>query len=129
MNEIDVIVHLMMGLPGETENDMLQTVKKMAAIDIQGIKFHCVNIMKNTALEELFLSGEYTPLDLEKYIDILSESIMWLPHHIVVHRLISDCNPKYLVAPLWASDKYLMLTEITRKFVKDNIHQGMYLDS
>lgn len=123
-SELEVIVHLMMGLPGETEEDMIESVNILSQLDIQGIKFHNVNVMKNTKLEELYLQRRYYPIELNKYINVLAESIMRLPKNIVVHRLVSDCNPNYLVAPHWAKDKYLMLTEVARKFVFDNVFQG-----
>lgn len=120
----DVIVHLMFGLPGETKEKMLETIYAVRNLDIQGIKFHNVNVMKNTELERLFLEEKYVPLKLSEYIDILAESIMLLPKRIIVHRLVSDCKRDFLVAPEWASNKLLMLSEITRKFVCDEIEQG-----
>lgn len=123
-NGIDIVVHLMMGLPGETREDMLASIVKVSTLDIQGIKFHNVNIMKNTKLADMFFSGKYKPLELAEYISILAEGVALLPPHVVIHRLVSDCNPDYLIAPNWASDKFLMLTEITKKFVTDNVYQG-----
>lgn len=120
----DVIVHLMFGLPGETKEKMLETIYAVRKLDIQGIKFHNVNVMKNTELERLFWEGKYTPLNLSEYVDILAESIMLLPKRIIVHRLVSDCKGDLLVAPEWASNKLLMLNEITRKFACDEIEQG-----
>lgn len=122
--KFDVIVHLMFGLPGETKDKMLESVFAIKDLDIQGMKFHNVNVIKNTKLEDMFLNGFYTPLELDEYIEILSQSIMILPEKIIVHRLVADCKEDLLIAPKWAADKMMMLTEITKKFICDDIKQG-----
>lgn len=120
----DVIVHLMFGLPYETKEHMLQTVNMMNLLDIQGVKFHCTCIMKNTVLEKMYLSGKYTPLTLNEYIDILCDSISILKNNIVIHRLINDHDANCLVAPNWILNKLETLNEITKAVIDNNIVQG-----
>ena len=120
----DIIVHIMFGLPNETSHDMLQTVQAISCLNIQGVKFHCTTVLKETYLEKLYKTNRYSPLNLIEYIDILTESIKILPPKIVVHRLISDSIGENILAPIWTSNKLLMLNSIAKKFEIDNIKQG-----
>jgi len=124
LSDIDVITHVLFGLPGETRDSMLKTVKDIAKLDIQGVKFHCLYIMKGTALEETYLNNKYRPLSEEAYIEILVKAITLLPRNIVIHRLVSDCRRDMLVAPLWLINKSELRDKINAALEKFNLHQG-----
>lgn len=112
---IDVCVHVILGLPGETRADMLATARAVAGLDIQGIKIHLLYVSRGTALHEMFLRGEYQCLSLEEYIDILCDFLSALPAGMVVHRVTGDPHKDEVIAPLWSLDKQSVRDGIERK--------------
>ncbi|MDR2104523.1 MAG: TIGR01212 family radical SAM protein [Deferribacteraceae bacterium] len=120
----EAVAHLMFGLPGESEQMMLDTVRYAAASGISGVKFHAVYIMKGTVLEELFNRGEYKAITRGEYLNIIAKAIPLLPTSVVVHRLVSSCKRETLIAPLWVKDKPGSLNAIEEKFERDNIVQA-----
>lgn len=106
---IDVVTHIILGLPGETEIDMLKTTIEAIKAGTNGVKFHLLHVIKNTDLEKEYLNGVFDCLSLEEYARILKKCISVLDENIVVHRITGDGDKKTLVAPLWSADKKRVL--------------------
>jgi len=106
---IDVVTHIILGLPGETEIDMLKTTTEAIKAGTNGVKFHLLHVIKNTDLEKEYLNGVFDCLSLEEYARILKKCISVLDENIVVHRITGDGDKKTLVAPLWSADKKRVL--------------------
>ena len=103
---IEIVAHVMLGLPQESKNDMINTAKFISDLPIKGVKIHQLMIIKNTPLEKLFAKGEVSILALEKYCEILGEFLKNLRKDIIIHRLLADSSPENgLLAPLWSADK------------------------
>lgn len=111
---INVVVHIILGLPNETKEDMLETVKYVCQSGINGIKLQLLHIIKGTDLEKEYLSGKVKPLEFEEYLDIIKSCVEIIPENIVIHRLTGDGAKKDLVAPLWSADKKRVLNSINK---------------
>ncbi len=123
---ITVITHLILGLPGETKADMIESAK-IAGEYSDGIKFHMLYIQENTALSHIFKNDKIKLLSLEEYTDILCDCIRYIPENTVIHRITGDAPKDSLVAPLWSADKIKVLREINNAFYDKNLTQGEYL--
>ena len=123
---INVITHIILGLPGETEEMMMQSVA-YAGRKTDGIKLQLLHILKGTDLCDEYEKGVVSTLTLEEYSDILCKCIELLPKNVVIHRLTGDGDKKILVAPLWSADKKKVLNTINKKFRERNIEQGRTL--
>ncbi|MFH1714756.1 MAG: TIGR01212 family radical SAM protein [Elusimicrobiota bacterium] len=121
---IKVCVHTIIGLPGETRRMMLETAKKMADLKIDGIKIHPMHIVKNTMLEDIYKQGQYMPLDIEVYVDILAEFLSELWPGTVVQRLGASCSRDILVAPSWVGDQEGLESMLENVMSEKNIIQG-----
>lgn len=121
---VDVIVHLIIGLPNETEKDIINSVKYVCYQNIAGIKLQLLHVLKNTPLEKEYLSDSFHILSLEEYTDILAKCITYIPKNIVIHRITGDGPKLLLVAPLWSANKKKVLNYINRRFNELDIHQG-----
>ena len=106
---IEVVTHIIIGLPGEDKNMIKESVRQVVNIGSDGIKFHLLHILKNTDLEKEYLKGNVKCLTLEEYAEILKECIALLPKSVVVHRITGDGAKKDLIAPLWSADKKYVL--------------------
>lgn len=126
-NNINVIVHIINGLPYETKEDMLNTVKYLNKLDIQGIKIHMLSILKETPLEKLYIKEKFNLLTKEEYIDIVINQLELLRPEIVIHRLTGDPNPDDLIAPTWSLKKINVLNGIDKEMVKRDTYQGANL--
>ncbi len=123
---IDICVHVILGLPGETRRDMLETAQALAGLDIQAIKIHLLYIVRGTPLEALYAAGAFKCIDRETYADIVAEFLALLPPEIVVHRLTGDPHPSELVAPQWAIEKQRNLQAIHLKMHTSQLWQGKH---
>lgn len=123
---IDVVTHIIFGLPGETKSDMLNTVNYVAKQDVQGVKFHLLHLMKNTPLVEFYDREELKFLSQEEYIDIICSSISIIPQNIVIHRLTGDAPRSLLIGPQWSLKKWEILNAIDSGLEKRGIYQGIY---
>ena len=112
---IEVVVHIIIGLPGETEEMIYDTVRYLADMRIDGIKLQLLHVLEGTDLAEEYRQGKFQVLDMDKYIDILENCVMLLPPETVIHRLTGDGAKKDLIAPLWSADKKRVLNEINRR--------------
>ena len=106
---IEVVTHIIIGLPGENGDMALDTTRQAVAAGTDGVKFHLLHVLKGTDLQKEYELGHYTPLSLEDYGAILRRCIAALPPHIVVHRITGDGAKKDLVAPLWSGNKKMVL--------------------
>lgn len=122
--KINVVVHIINGLPYEQEEDMLNTVKYLNKLDIQGIKIHMLHILKDTPLEKIYKSKPFKVLTREEYVDITVKQLTYLRKEIVIHRITGDPKKEDLIAPTWLLKKFEVLNEIDKKMAKENIYQG-----
>ena len=123
---IDVIVHIMIGLPGETKKDIINTVNFVNSHKIQGIKIHSTYVVENTVLADMYKNGEYEPLDLDDYIETLIDIMTHLNPNFVIHRISGDAPKDILVAPYWNSHKMWILHGFEKKFRARNLWQGKF---
>ena len=121
---IDVIVHVILGLPTETRNEMLQTIEYLSRQDIQGIKLHLLHVLEHTDLATLYKHEPFPMFTLDEYADFICNCVELLPPHIVIHRLTGDGAKKDLIAPLWSGDKKRVLNTINQRFSKRDTYQG-----
>ncbi len=124
---IEVIVHVILGLPFETKEMMLQTVDYVGKSGADGIKLQLLHVLKNTDLETEYQQNKFETLTLENYIDILMDAIRVLPKDTVIHRLTGDGAKRDLVAPLWSADKKNVLNTINKALKENEIIQGSKL--
>lgn len=109
---VNVVVHIILGLPNETKEDMLETVKYVCNSGVDGIKLQLLHVLKNTDLEKEYLAGRFKVLEFEEYLDIIKACVDVIPENIVIHRLTGDGAKKDLIAPLWSADKKKVLNAI-----------------
>ena len=124
---INVVVHIINGLPYETEEMMVETVKYLNNLDIQGIKIHMLYILKNTALEKMYQEKKFKILSQEEYIKIVCHQLQYLRQEIVIHRLTGDPKVEDLITPFWLIKKVCVLNGIDKYMVQNNIIQGQKL--
>ena len=120
---IEVITHIILGLPNETKEDMLSSVK-FAGKYSDGIKLQLLHILKGTDLCTDYEKGEFKALTLDEYVDILCDAVEILPENVIIHRLTGDGDKKLLVAPLWSGNKKNVLNTINKTFEERNVLQG-----
>ena len=106
---IDVVTHIILGLPGETEEMMLQTTRAAVAAGTDGVKFHLLHVLRDTDLAEDYAAGKFQCMSLEEYGGILKKCVELLPEQMVVHRITGDGAKRDLIAPLWSADKKRVL--------------------
>lgn len=121
---ITVITHIIIGLPDETKQDVLNSVDFAVKSGTDGIKLQLLHILSDTDLYDDYKNGLVNVLSLEKYMDILFACIERIPENIVIHRITGDAPKKYLVEPLWSGDKKNVINTINREMEKRNIIQG-----
>lgn len=125
---IDVVVHIINGLPYETKEDMINTAKYLNSLDIQGIKIHMLSILKDTPLEKLYEKEHFKMLTKEEYIDIVTDQLELLRPDIVIHRITGDPKVDDLVEPNWLVKKFCVLNDIDKEMAKRNTYQGKKLN-
>ena len=123
-NNINVVVHIINGLPYETKEDMLNTVKYLNTLDIQGIKIHMLSIIKDTPLEKMYKKDKFKVLTKEEYIDIVINQLELLRPEIVIHRITGDPKLDELIEPDWLIKKFCVLNDIDKEMVKRETYQG-----
>lgn len=124
---IEVIVHIINGLPGETKEDMIETVKYLNKLKINGLKIHMLHIIKNTDLADYYEKHPFHILTEEEYIDIVISQLEYLDPKIVIHRITGDPKKEDLIAPTWLLKKFCVLNDIDKEMVKRNTYQGAKL--
>lgn len=123
--DIPVCVHVILGLPGETKEDMLATARLLANLGIWGIKLHHIHIHKDTKLEEMYRKGEFRPLALEEYAELAVDFLQEMPKDVIIHRLCGDTSRRLLVAPDWSVNKFVILEKIHRILEERNTYKGV----
>lgn len=121
---IETIVHMIIGLPHESESMMLDTARYIGRCGAKGIKLQLLHVLKNTDLAADYENGDFEVLSLEEYTHILMEIIKILPKELVIHRLTGDGAKQLLIAPLWSADKKNVLNTLNNAFEVNNIIQG-----
>ena len=121
---IKVVAHIINGLPNETKEDMVETVKYLNNLNIDGIKIHMLHILKDTNLEEYYKKHQFHILTKEEYIDIVCEQLEYLKPEIVIHRITGDPNKEDLIEPSWLLKKFCVLNDIDKEMKKRNTYQG-----
>ena len=121
---INVVVHIINGLPGETKEDMIDTVKYLNKLDIQGIKIHMLSILKDTPLEKYYYDNKFHVLTKDEYVDIVVEQLEYLRPEIVIHRITGDPKIDDLIEPNWLVKKFCVLNDIDKEMVKRDVYQG-----
>ncbi len=109
---IDVCAHVIIGLPGEGKEDALDTMELLGGLKVWGVKFHQLQVIKGTGIEDMYNKGEFKPLTLEEYAAAVVECLERLPAHTVVHRLCGDVPARYLIAPRWNANKFMVTEKI-----------------
>ncbi|WP_426348059.1 TIGR01212 family radical SAM protein [Alloiococcus sp. CFN-8] len=122
---IDVVVHTIFGLPEESSEDMLDTVRYISTLPIQGVKFHLLHLMEGTPIVKLYEQGRLKFMSQEEYIDLICKSITLLPEEIVVHRLTGDAPRELLIGPLWSLKKWEILNAIDNTLKDNNWYQSL----
>ena len=122
--DINVIVHVILGLPFENEEMMYQTVSYVGKSGADGIKLQLLHVLKNTRLADIYQSGAFEVLTLEKYTDVVCNCVELIPRHMVIHRLTGDGAKRLLIAPKWSGNKKLVLNTINKAMRDRNIIQG-----
>lgn len=115
---VNAVVHVILGLPHETEEMMLETVDYVVKSGADGIKLHLLHVLKGTSLEKMYLDGEFDVLTEDEYIVLVIKCLKHIPKNVVVHRVTGDAPKKLLVAPLWSANKKEVLNRLNREIRK-----------
>ncbi len=126
-HNINVVVHIINGLPYETKEMMIETVKYINKLDIQGVKIHMLSVLKNTPLETIYKNKPFKILAKDEYIEIISEQLTYLNNTIIIHRLTGDPMVSDLITPTWTIKKTIVLNDIDKYMRKNNLFQGKNL--
>lgn len=124
---LETIVHQIIGLPGETDIQIVQTARHIGQSGVNGVKLHLLHVLKGTDLALDYAAGKFETLTLEHYISLLEQCLQVLPPEVVIHRLTGDGAKRDLMAPLWSADKKRVLNAIRAAFLRDNLVQGSAL--
>lgn len=122
--EISIVAHLMVGLPNETREDILDTVSLINNCGCSGIKIHSTYVIEGTELNNMYTNGDYAPISQEYYVDCVADIIKHLNKDIIIHRINADPPKTLFVAPEWALHKKVVLNAINKRLELEKIHQG-----
>lgn len=111
---IHIVTHIIFGLPGETQTNMLDSIKFAVEHQTNGIKISCLHVLKNTKLAEMYNQGKFQVLEMNQYFDILEKALKLIPPQTIIHRLTGDGPKSQLIAPLWTANKKLVLSELNK---------------
>ena len=124
---LEVIVHVILGLPGESREQMLETVNYLGKLHVDGIKLQLLHVLKGTDLADLYASGKFQTLELPEYLELIGDCLKILPQETVIHRISGDGPKSILIAPEWSGNKRLVLNSIAKYLKEHHIFQGMGL--
>lgn len=127
--DIHVIAHMILGLPGETPEMMVQTARYIGQSGADGIKLHLLHVLSGTDLAADYSAGIFETMPLDEYISVLEACLRVLPRSMVIHRMTGDGAKRSLIAPLWSADKKRVLNAINRRFLSDDLEQGSALET
>lgn len=126
--KIDVIVHIINGLPYETKEMMLDTIRYLSKLDIQGVKIHMLHILKDTKLADLYKEKTFHIITKDEYVSIVCDQLELLPDSIVIHRLTGDPIKEDLIEPKWTIKKVDIINSIDKELAKRNTYQGFNIN-
>lgn len=121
-----VCVHLIIGLPGESRDDILHTAREMARLGVDGIKLHLLHVLQGTPLGDSFLAGEIKTLGMDEYVQLVVDVLECLPPHTLIQRLTGDGPRELLLAPLWSLNKWEVLNAIGAELERRGTRQGSH---
>lgn len=121
---IKIGAHVILGFPGETREDMIETARGLARLPVSGVKLHVLHVLKDTELERRYRAGGIKLLERQEYVSVVCDFLERLSPKCVIFRLISDAEQGILVAPSWINDKQEVIGEIEAEFIRRNTHQG-----
>lgn len=121
---IKIVVHLIIGLPGESVEDILQSVKYISSLGIYGVKLHLLHVLIDTDLYNYYIKENFNILSQDEYVSIICDAIELLPSEVVIHRLTGDGAKDKLVTPRWTLNKLKVLTDIDKELKIRNTYQG-----
>ena len=125
---IDVVTHIMVGLPGEDFEDLKNTVNFINSHDIQGLKIHCTYVVENTVLADMLETDKYVPITLEYYLECVTYVLTHINPDIVIHRVSGDAPKDILIAPEWNSHKKWIINGLDKMLREQDLWQGMYYE-
>jgi radical SAM protein (TIGR01212 family) len=123
-HDIKVCAHIILGLPGETREDMLGTIRFLAEHKVWGVKLHNLHILKDTPLEKMYNEGKVKTLSLEEYASLVVDCLEHLPKDIVIHRFNGHSPRSLTVAPAWSVNKLATLNAVHNELLRRNTFQG-----
>ena len=129
MRGIPVCVHLILGIPGESWQDMMATAISLRSMAVRGIKFHHLHVISGTTLEGMYRSGLMAPLSMNEYVSAVCDFIERVSPDILIHRLMGDREENTLVAPRWGLHKGTVIKAIEGEFLRRGSFQGILYDS
>ncbi len=121
---IDVCGHAIVGLPGEGRDEVINTMRFLGRLKVWGVKFHQLQVIRGTELHRMYERGEVRPLSLDEYSGLVVESLEVLPPEAIIHRLCGDVPSRYLVAPNWGANKFMIMERITALMRERKTFQG-----
>lgn len=124
--KIPVITHVILGLPGETQDMMKETISHVASLPVSGIKLQLLHVLKGTSLASMYKEHPFPVFTLEEYCDFVIDCLELLPENMVIHRLTGDGPRKLLIAPLWSTDKKRVLNTIHKRILERDTWQGKF---
>lgn len=122
---INVCAHVILGLPGESREDMLITAKVLADVGINGVKIHLLCAVEGTKLTEMYYNNEFIPMEQSEYVETVCDFLELLPQNVTIHRLAGNGLKKILVAPRWLPKKFEVLNMIDNELIRRNSYQGL----
>ena len=127
-HNIDVVVHIIDGLPGETHEMMMETARVVSKMDVQGIKIHLLHVIEGTSMANMLKKGNMRLLEKDEYVNIVCDQLEILPQEMVIHRLTGDGKKENLIGPLWSLKKWEVLNAIDDELKRRNSWQGKYYE-
>lgn len=122
--EIDVCIHIINGLPGETEEMMIKTAEEIAKLNPHSIKIHLLHLLRGTAATNQYLNKEFDVLSMEEYVKIVCNQLLYFSPEVIIQRVTGDGAKDDLIAPLWSLKKFVVMNEIDKYMYNNNICQG-----
>ena len=124
-SKIEICIHMILGLPGEDEELMMQTVRDVASLAPEQVKIHLLHVIRGTVMADIYERGEYTPLTKEEYVDLAVRALELLPPDTVVARITGDGHPDDLLAPEWSRRKVSIINDIDKLLYERKTYQGI----
>jgi radical SAM protein (TIGR01212 family) len=125
----EICAHVILGLPGESHDDMLATARTLASLPVDAVKIHNLHVVKDTPLEQMYHAGTARMMERDEYVSVVCDFLEWLPPSMVIQRVSGDAPQEYLVAPTWCLDKPALLAAIDRELQRRDSWQGRCFDA